>query len=450
MRPALVFLTACLVILMLPNFASAQETPAPQQTLAVVPAPSDVNAADVLARAEDAVVNADRAMASVNMMLAFLQVAGLALTALLGAAAFVGLRSSQTLRADMEKAIEGMRVEMRDELQAMRRELDAAKQLAQAILDSAQAKLREFEVEADGELKKIKEYSDEATHTMSSFEQRVESAVNALTLVQLGKLQIENRNWASAQRTIQAAHDADPTNRAANYYLGELHIINRELDKAIELLKAAQPNGEIFPPAEAALAYALRLSGERKTDPDERDLLYAEAEQRYRKALKIEPGVRDIHDASVWAGLGALYRRQRRYEDSFRCYHEAEKVTPYNSYPLINLAILYLHRGDAEKAEQHFGTVVIISERRLESNPMDEWTRYDAITGNLGLGNGERAQGHLDYILNGNPSRGPMESFLSGLRFMCEADNAPTVAIDMLTEVEARLVELKAAEATQV
>lgn len=447
MRPALVLLTACLVILLLPSFTSAQETPAAQPTLAILPAPSDANATDVLARAEDAVESADRAMASVNMMLAFLQVAGLALTALLGAAAFVGLRSSQTLRADMKQELEEMRTQMRDDLQEMRRELDVANQRAQAILDSAQAKLREFEGDADNELKKIKEYSDEATHTMSSFEQRVEGAVNALTLVQLGKLQIENRNWASAQRTIQAAHDADPTNRAANYYLGELHIINRELDKAIELLKAAQRNGEIFPPAEAALAYALRLSGERKTDPDERDELYAEAEQRYRKALRVEPGVRDIHDASVWAGLGALYRRQRRYEDAFRSYHEAEKITPYNSYPLINLAILYLHRGDVEKAEQHFGTVVAISERRLESNPMDEWTRYDAITGNLGLGNGERARMHLDHILASNPSRGPMESFISGLGFMVEAKAAPVEAVDLLTEIKARLADLKAAEA---
>ncbi len=440
MRPLLVLIAACLVLSLPARDAYAQETPSPSPVpvATAVAATEAVSAEEVLARADEISADADRAMTTVNLMLGFLQGAGLILGVLLAAAAVVGLRSSTSLRA-----------EMREELEKATERFEKMLAESQSRLTDSQARLVAFEKEAEDELGRMREYGETATSSLSASQQRVENAVNALTLVQLGKLQIENRNWVSAQRTIQAAYNADPTNRAAAYYLGELHIINRDLDKAIELLKIAQPDGEVFPPAEAALAFALRLQGERFDDLNMRNHYYADAERRYLRALDIERAVRDIHDQSVWAGLGALYRRQRRYDDAYRCYDQAEKVTPYNSYPLINLAILLLHRGETGKAQEHFRTVVTISERRLESNPMDEWTRYDAITGNLGMGNAERARMHLNHILSRSPSRGPMESFISGLRFMIESKHAPAEAIDLLTEVEARLAELSAAEVAE-
>jgi tetratricopeptide (TPR) repeat protein len=442
MRSKLVLLTACLAIALFALPAAAQETPVPLPATPAITAPAadTPTADDILARADEVAAAADRAINNVNTMLGFLQVVGLLLTLLLGAAAIVGLRSTASLRT-----------EVKEELAEIKASVD--KRLADAdtrfekMIGESQAKLSAFEREAEEELDKIRHYAETATRNVDDTQQQVENAVNALTLVQLGKLQIENRNWNSAMHTMQAAHNSDPTNRAASYYLGELYIIKRDLEQAIDLLKSAQPDGEVFPPAEAALAYALRLQGEKLDDENARNMLYAEAEQRYLRALDIEPGARDIHDASVWTGLGALYRRQNRLEDAYRCYNNAEKVTPYNSYPLINLAMLCLHRGDTAKAREHFRTVVNISERRLETNPMDEWTRYDAITGNLGMDKGEQAQFHLNYILSGKPSRGPMESFLSGLRFMASAPAAPAAISDMLTEVEGRLRAMDGGEA---
>jgi tetratricopeptide (TPR) repeat protein len=428
MRPSFALCAALFLMLLAPAFARAQETPTivPTPTLASVSPP---DAVDILARAQEVADDADRAINNVATMLNFLEVAGLVLGGLVAAAAIFGLRSTQTLRAELKA------------------DLDEANKRFEKMLAESQMRLLAFEREAESELDKIRHYAGAATENLSAVQQRVENAVNALTLVQLGKLQIENRNWNAALRTLEAAHEADPTNRAANYYLGELYIIRRDLDRAIDLLKRAQPDGEVFPPAEAALAYALRLHGETLSNQDDRNRYYAEAEQRYLRALDIESGARDIHDASVWAGLGALYRRQRRYDDAFRCYDKAEKVTPYSTYPLINLAILHLRRGELEQARKHFRTVVMISERRLETNPMDEWTRYDAITGNLGLDQGERARAHLDYILSAKPNKGPMESFISGLAFMAEAEAAPAVVAEVLALVRERLKQLVDAEA---
>ena len=80
------------------------------------------------------------------------------------------------------------------------------------------------------------------------------------------------------------------------------------------------------------------LPGAVPTDINERNRYYAQAERRFLEALKIDPRVRNIQGESVYGMLGSLYRSQGRIQDAVRCFEEAERVTPHNTYPVINQA----------------------------------------------------------------------------------------------------------------
>ena len=92
-------------------------------------------------------------------------------------------------------------------------------------------------------------------------------AIRALSLLQLGEQQLKVRNIQSALRTYQEAYALDPDNPATNYYLGYLYTETRQIEKGIGHLKRALTQNEQYPPAEAALAYALRLQADKMTDP---------------------------------------------------------------------------------------------------------------------------------------------------------------------------------------
>lgn len=414
---------ALLLILLLSfvvvGVAAAQDAPVPTRT-----------PEEILSQAEQAAAYADSAITIVNNMLSFLQVAGVVLGVLLGAAALIGLRSAQSARQDMKEELNDAKAKFQDMLQDSRTKLR-----------QASGSLKGYETEMKDIRQRFSALDEELNTRLQSVQQREERAINALTLVQLGKLQVDNRNWEAALRTFNAARDADPSNRVANYYLGELYILRRELDFGIDLLHEAQPDNVAFPAAEAALAYGLRLKGDATADLNERNGYYADAERRYINALKGEPGARDIHNASIWTGLGALYRRQGRLDDAIRCYAQAAIYTPDDSYPLVNLAMLELQKGETDNAKRHFLRVVDISERRLSTHPNDQWARFDAITGNLGSGSVQRATDYLDHLLAGTPERGPIESFLGGLRFMAQAKAAPPVVFDFIARVQARMSE---------
>jgi tetratricopeptide (TPR) repeat protein len=418
-----IVLLTFIVSLLIVGAAAAQDGATPMPVTTATPD-------EILAQAEAAIAQAEATVSTVNTMLAFLQVASLVLGALLAVAALVGLRNAQAAKQDMREELNDAKAKFQDMLQDSRNKLN-----------QASGSLKRYESQMKQIPERFSALDDELNTRLQSVQQREERAINALTLVQLGKLQVDNRNWEAALRTFDAARAADPTNRVANYYAGELYLLRRELDYGIDLLHEAQPDSVAFPAAEAALAYGLRLKGDMTMDVNERNGYYAEAERHYINALKGEPGARDIHNASIWTGLGALYRRQGRLDDAIRCYAQAALYTPDDSYPLVNLAMLELQKGEGDNAKRHFLRVVEIAERRLATHPNDQWARFDAITANLGSGNVQRASDYLDRLLAGTPERGPIESFLGGLRFMAQAKSAPSAAFDFIERVQARISE---------
>lgn len=421
--------------------------------------------------AQLAIDNADRALNTVNSMLGFLQVLGLAITVILGAVAYIGWRSigdaqgeiealkssDETRMRNLEEGItsrvSAFERDLRDQLSLARADLnqlrDSLRADTQALIQvyrdqarSLEDRTRSLDDDVSERLASVQAIEAQLKQKFEDLQRRAEDQINATALVQLGRQQIEEQSWAAAFETFRIAHKYDRNNRVANYYLGELYLRDRKLDDAVHHLELAQPDGHVFPPAETALGLALRLKGQAESVPPiERNHLYAQAEQHFLRAVAADPEARDINQQSIQAALGALYRRQDRLMEAIHRYEEAKKLTPDETYPRINLAMLYLRTGDREQAWVEFRAVVEASEERLKVRPDDEWARCDAITSYLGLEQNEPADRHLKVLLAGDPSKGPIDSFLDGLRFMAQASDPPVGVVTVIRHVEAFAAE---------
>lgn len=265
-------------------------------------------------------------------------------------------------------------------------------------------------------------------------------AIRALSLLQLGEQQLEARNIQSALRTYQEAYTLDPNNPATNYFLGYLYAENRQLEKGIEHLKRALTQNEQFPPAEAALAYALRLQADKIADPVEKNRRYLESEQMFLQALSQDPSIRDINGESFHAVLGGLYKRLNRMDEAIEAYKSAELVTPQNSYPIVNLATLYYLRGDLEESRQYYDRSAAISSRKLDVNPFDYWTRFDMSAAQLVLGNVEQARRQFNLAAQHIRHISPLETFLHDLERLKDAPTPPR-GVDELVDLVRNAIE---------
>jgi tetratricopeptide (TPR) repeat protein len=356
---------------------------------------------EILNQAMQASDSADQAINLVNTMLQFIQVAGLIGGGLLALAAtaftLAGVRTIQEYRSELTKArseLDDMRAQLQRETEAVRGQGDRA--------------------------------------------------IRALALMQLGEQQLEAKNARAALKIYEEAYQLDPTNRATNYFLGELYVQEKNLESGIEHLQHALAGEVDYPPAEAALAYALRLRGEQLKDVNERNRHYAQAEALFLKALTTDPAVRDINGESVHGVLGGMYKRQGRIEDAIRSYEAAERVTPQNSYPVVNLAVLYFLQGQVEIAQRYFKRLAATSGRLLDGNPFDYWTRFDMTMSQIALGNTEDALQHLDVAVQQVQNPRPLEIFLGDLRRLKDAPKPPPGIDELIGRTEAAIQRMQA------
>ncbi len=411
-KPQSVLLLLSLFALCMALFVVASPFPAAAQGNPT-PTPPPPNAEDLLREARAALEAAGNAQNTVDFVLSFFEVAGLVITLLVSVATIAGVRTISEYRSELNKA--------REELNAMRQELKADTDRANTVFRDIEARINE---------------------SIAAIKQRGEDTIRTVELLQLGEQQMESRNWRAALRTFEQALKFDPQNRATNYFLGELYIQQRDLERG---LKHLQTSGTDFPPAEAAMAYALRLIGDQQKDVNERNRYYAQAEQHFINALNNDPQVRDIGGESFYGVLGGLYRRQGRIADAIRCYREAERLTPQSSYPVNNLAMLYLIQGDMQQADRYYSKAKGMAAQALNNNPSDYWSRFDLITASAALGEFDEAKHHLNIILENPPGIGPMESLLEGFKAIERTTrNSPQIS-QIMDKLQAGIEHVRAA-----
>jgi tetratricopeptide (TPR) repeat protein len=406
MKRLLIAAGLCIVFVILaaslgvPFQARAEGTPTATSAPAVAPVDQPTRAPqEILDEANRAANYADRAVNTVNVMLAFVQVAALIIGAAIAVTTAAGFRTIRDYNAELDKS--------RTELAKMRTQ--------------------------------VQEQADE-------LRLQAGNAIRALTLLQLGEQQLESKNMQSAIRTYLEAFALDPNNRATNYFLGYIYTHERDVEKGIEHLQRALADGGHYPPAEGALAYAMRLKADQMQSAEERRLTYAEAERLFLKALLEDPAVCDIDGESYYAVLGGLYKKQGRIADAITAYQSAEVVTPQNSYPVVNLAMLNFLQGDTSTAENYFKRSAAMAVRSLDGNPFDFWRRFDLTIANLILGHVDDAHKQLKTALHQVHSISPLEVLLGDLERLKNAPHPPASVDELIAQVRQAIDRLRAHE----
>jgi tetratricopeptide (TPR) repeat protein len=294
-----------------------------------------------------------------------------------------GLRSLRDARAELSAArdqmlaeVESIRTKMNDELGEKQAELDALRKVLEA----------------------------------SALDERIrsEQATLALSLIPLAERQYRVDDYGGALDTYQRALVLDPDNMVIHYRLGYVYTQMRKLDEATHHLDHVLRVDANFAPALANLGYVLRLRAEQMPqDNPKRGQLLAEAEQKLRQALEISPKLVDEDGESWWGVLGGLHRRRGQVDDAIDAYNRALEATPHASYPLGNLALLYMQKHDRERMVETYRRVERIAAQRTRMEGADHWAWADLLVAQLALGHFDAAQDTLESLLAAVPDAAP-------------------------------------------
>ena len=402
------------LLLLLSAFPVLAQTPTtvPPPTPTVDPQTLLVQALQTDKDAGTALSSANQAMNTVNLLLSFIQIFGLLIAIVTAIAAIFGLTSITQFRQRMQNELTERAQELAEAQNELRLEKDRTFQAMAEARSRAEAELAVLA----GQVSQIREASSRATR--------------ALALMQLGEQQLDLNNRKGARQLYENAFEVDPDNPAINYFLGELLIHERDLDRGMQLLSRAQQlSDKPYAPVEAAIAYGLRLQGERATDEADRDLLYARAVKQFQYALTIDRNVLNLLRESFHGSLAGLYKRQKKYDLAIQSYERAHEITPQSSYPVINLANLHYWRGNTEIALTYYQQSERNADVKLARNPLDIWARMNRVVARLVLGNVAGAKSDVDeldpLVTQGHVLVRDLSRIISDLNLLHESPKPP-------------------------
>lgn len=388
-----------------------QETP-PTPTISI----DDIEAALAEARALINQAEADLAAAESRLALAtnflsLFEVFGVVLTVgavVLGIAGWNSIRNAQAKINDLE-----------DELD--RRVREGVDKKAEELRGSLSREIAEMrsrvltsEARLDEQFSKAQASFDatiaERQRQLETLESRImtesANANRALGLLTLGQRQYRTGDLHGALETYEQAMSLDPTNPVIMYHLGYLRARLKQLGEAQRLLThALEAMGGAFPPAEAALGFTHRLQAEmaerevrakdnaglwsngmdRNRASSRSEALYFEAGKLLTHALSQSPNLVD-EDGESWYGvLGGLYKRRGQLDHAIEAYGAAAAVTPKSSYPVSNLAALYMKQKDHAKMLEIYARVEKMARAKTLAEIENHWAYADWLTAHLAL-----------------------------------------------------------------
>lgn len=426
-RLILVFI--CLICFALPIALSAQE--ASTEPPADVPTSDELDAA--VAEARDAAATARRYAEEAGSYLNIFESVGVAIGVLTGLvipiaallAGFFGWRGLARAQSDLTAARERFEQELKAQRDEMAEELAAEMGRKQAALDALKA-----ELEASARYERVR--SDQATL--------------ALSLLPLAERQYRADDFEGALHTYLRALELDPENIVIHYRLGYVYTQRDELDEAEKHLKCALKTDEKFAPALANLGFVFRKRADKLPPEDiNRGQLMAEAEVMLREALKQSPKLVDEDGESWWGSLGGLHRRRGQIDDAITAYEQALKITPAASYPVGNLALLYMRKNDQPRMMDTFRRTERLALRRVLADGGDFWGWADLLVARLALGKYDEAKEALEWVLASAPSTAThrLQNPIDTLRLlMAHVDNEAAARIrPFVKRMEDRLAQ---------
>lgn len=403
-------------------FHTSNQDPTPLPTPTIDPEIVLLEAQHAQSRAEEALEAAMRVSEQSGVVVEYvglvLTIGGVVVTLVGAGLGFLGFRSQQELLSSRRK-IEQLGDEYQALIQSAEEDIGKAKRELQEEGSRLQTEIRDLLTEG------VEASAGKLTDQLEEFRKKTEDTMRALLLSDLGVQQFRAGNSQVALRSFQEAHNLDPDNQTVNYLLGELYILQMDLDAAIKHLRLALKQDEGLAPAMAALGLAKRLQARGTVDETQRLLLFSQAEEHLLRAIQFDPSVRDATGESVYGTLGGLYRRQGRMAEAIRCYAKAGELTPLSSYPLVNLGLIHAAQGEVQESKAYFSRALQVASTRLAANPFDIWAHFDLAMSYLALGDREKGLEELELAVREPPGASPAAIVLDTLREFQDTPNPP-------------------------
>jgi arylsulfatase A-like enzyme/Flp pilus assembly protein TadD len=138
----------------------------------------------------------------------------------------------------------------------------------------------------------------------------------------------------------QAEHDPEIWNSLGVAFAGV-----GKVEDAISAYEKSISLSRDYPPAYTNLGTAFLMQAQLKKDP----AALEKAIQSFQRAIELDPA-----HAAAYNGLGGAYKMSGRLEDAIACWKEALRHNPDFDYPLYNLGLAYLEKGDPQAALTYF------------------------------------------------------------------------------------------------
>jgi tetratricopeptide (TPR) repeat protein len=171
-------------------------------------------------------------------------------------------------------------------------------------------------------------------------------------LAVLGDAQLELGDYAGAGATYGRLLQAAPDAAAALVRQARLAFLQGRLPDADQLAAQAKAQALASAFGDTGLAYYSVFEGQLDLDRG----LYADAAQQFDQALGESPGY-----YTAIAGLARARAAQGRTAEAIDLYEQAVAIVPQPDY-LSALGDLYRLDGQAERADEEYGTVEVIAE----------------------------------------------------------------------------------------
>jgi hypothetical protein len=359
--------------------------------------PAQVEDSDqVLERAEDAVNSA-------QLILSFLEGSTLLIVLGLGAAAIFGYRNSRELREEMNEVLDDVRGEFA-KLSNLRTSFEPYRENLESL---------------PAQIEKLNRVREDMLTELESIQPILANLLQA-------NQELNLRNYPEAYRFVINVLERAPDNLQALYVAGwlELQYIPGKLEAGLKHLKHAMRLDPDSPSMKAAYGVGLRRTALREASAQARDNLFIEAEGYLKQALGQNPNLIDLNRESFWGPVGGIQRDMNRLQEAIQSYEKALNVTPGSSYPMGNLAALYLQQAQNkpdqyEKVLDAFDATNRYAGAELAFMPKDYFLMMDMAMANTILGernkaNFKAAGDWLSAAISMSPSRGMLRVSLNG------------------------------------
>ncbi|MBN1679548.1 MAG: hypothetical protein JW966_04600 [Anaerolineae bacterium] len=348
------------------DVTGADQTPAP---------PIVADALRILAAAEQAKADAELARRNteqisdnLSRVLSLLEAVGVLVGFAVGAAVFYGIRNTQETRAEFRAY--------------------------QQDLDQLGKRLKVY----DEPLKNLPDNLAAMNTLKDDLESRLHDIRSTFTDLLQAQQELRLNNYSQAYDLVCGVLERDPDNAQALYIAGWIEFQHIKpvpgeeeppLERAERRLQQAADLGS--PAARAAHGVVKRRLAKHVPLDDKQERLKRLDEARAALVGALQgdnDDLIDLNQESFWGPVAGAYRdmadtttdsvdRDYFIKKAVESYQKALKVTPRSSYPIGNLAELYLRQDDRDEALQSFQDTLLFAQAELTLVPKDYYHMMD-------------------------------------------------------------------------